>query len=80
MLIAGLVKIFDGRFVDEGADAAVSYFDGVRVVPLDSTLDAVPIFQDEDHVGLGVHLFLQVKRFGVRALGASVCRWRLLVD
>src|SRR5215475_7354477 len=44
MLLASLVEIFDGSFVNEGAHVAVPYLDGVRVVPLDGALDAVTAF------------------------------------
>jgi hypothetical protein len=72
MLLAGFVEILDRCFVNERADAAVSYFDRVRVVPLDGAFDVVSAFEHEDHEGLGVHLLLQIKGFCVGALGASI--------
>ena len=80
MCVAGLIKILDGCFVDQGADVAVAHLDGVGVVPLDRAFDAVAVFQHEDHAGLGVHLLLQVKGLCMRACGASVGRRRMLVD
>jgi hypothetical protein len=78
-LIAGLVEIFDGRFVNEGADAAMPNLDGVGVVPLNGTLDAIFTFQHEDHVSLSMHLLLQIKGFRMRAFRVPMCRLRLLM-
>ena len=79
MLIAGLIEILDRCLVNQGANVAVAHLDGVGVVPLDRALDAVSAFQHEDHVGLGVHLLLQIEGFGMRAFGASIaaggCCW-----
>lgn len=80
MLVGRLMEILDGCFVDEGADTAVSHFDGVDVVPLDDPLDVVSALQHENHMGLGVHLLLQIKSFGVGAFRAPICRLGLLVD
>lgn len=61
MWIARFVKIFDCCFVNQGADSAIAHLDSVGVVPLDGAFDAVSAFQHENHEGLGVHLFLQIK-------------------
>src|ERR1700761_6042172 len=78
MLIGSFVKIFDRRFIDQGADAAVSHLYRVGVVPLDGALDLVAVLQHEDHEGLGVHLLLQIESFRMRAFSPSI-RSRLLL-
>ena len=67
VVICGFVDIFDAGFVDE-RPRAVPHLDGIAVIPLDITLDLLPIFQHEDHQGLAVDLFLKIKRLSVGAL------------
>jgi len=63
-LVADLVHIFDSGFVDEGLLAAAE-LEGVAVVPLDAAFDQFPVFEDEDHGGLRLNLFLQIEELGL---------------
>ena len=73
MILRRFEKILDAGFVDQRA-AVVSHLDGIAVVPLDVSLDALAIFEDEDHRRLRLCLLLKIEGLGMRALVSIMVR------
>ena len=71
-VLAFLEHVLDGGFVDHqvGSTGAVQLDTGL-VVPLDIAVDFLAVAQHHDHGGLGLHLLLVVKVFGVGLLRGS---------
>ncbi len=72
MRVAGFVEVLDGGFVDQHAVASHPHLHGALVVPLDKALQMFPVFQHNRHLGLLLHLLLEVEGFGVRAFECVV--------
>jgi hypothetical protein len=64
LVFVRLVQIFDAGFVDQ-RPGMVFYLDGVAIIPLDVSLNAFAIFQNEDHRRLRLRLLLKVENFSV---------------
>src|SRR6185437_2888246 len=88
LVFAGLVQVLDAGLVDQrasgrlrwtgsgGPDRGAANLDRVSVIPLNDALDALAVFQHQDHRGLRLHLLLEVKGLGVRDLLAGLRRLR----
>jgi hypothetical protein len=70
---AKLVHVFNGGFVHKRPGAS-AHFESVAVVPLDLALDQLSILEHDDHRGLGLNLFLEVKELGLALRDVSISR------
>jgi len=61
---SGFEQILDGGFVEQHARFS-AHLDGIAVVPLDDSLDAHAVFQDEYHLCLKLDLLLQVEQLSL---------------
>jgi len=72
MRVAGLVEVLDRGLVNQDAGAAGAELHGASVVPLNDAVQLFSVLEDDGHLGLLLHLLLEVEGFGVGAFRGSV--------
>jgi hypothetical protein len=69
---AGLVQVLDACLVDQHTIAPGAQLYDALVIPLDDAVDLLAVFEHHRHLGLLLHLFLEIECLGMRAFGCSV--------